>query len=378
MAERSRPWSGTVTGDAGPYSDDQWTDAWLTLEGPTIATEGVFFNQLNNLVLTGAASPVSVNTGRALVDGAWYESDSSVAVVVPTPAANPRIDRIVLRKDWALQTIRITRIAGAEGAAPVPPAVTQVDGVTWDLPLWQVFITVGGVITIYRDERLFLGQYEPAGYSTPDEPYLEDEFFMPNSAIADGDVIKSFAYTIDAGAGNSITVFSGAGFSSGAIRQSHGALTGDFIGVASTNFRPDQILAKLLMIIKDPNTDADLDRVVGFVSASNTLTPTDGTFFVNEGGVDANWHARSRAGGGQTDTDTGIALADTWKTLEVRVRSGVAEYLIDDAIVATHTTNVPSDVSQFLSLGVLDDGAAAPASAAYQDIDLVRVRGTGR
>jgi len=106
-----------------------------------------------NLIATGAVSPVAVNTGRALVYGTWYESDASVNVVVATPAGATRIDRIVLRKSWASQTVRITRIAGAEGGGA--PAVTQTAGTTWDLPLYRASITVGGVITL-TDDRDFI------------------------------------------------------------------------------------------------------------------------------------------------------------------------------------------------------------------------------
>lgn len=377
MAEISRPWDGIATGDAGPYSDDQWTDVWAALLAPTVATEGIFFEQLNDLDLSGLpASPVTIETGRAIVDGSWYQSDSNVSVTIPTPGANPRIDRIVLRKDWALQTIRITRIAGAEAASPTPPAITQIDGTTWDTVLWQVFVTTGGVITAYRDERDFIGQYEPAGYPTLTRVYVDDDFFEGNGAFTDLESRRIWTYFLPAGAGNGIAPLNAAGFTKGAIRLSHGALSaGDFIGITSANYRPSQMDGRLLMTLKEPNTDADLDRVVGFVSSVNTLAPTDGVYFRNEGTVDSNWHAITRAAGVETDTDTLIALGDTYKDLELRVRSGVVEFLIDGAIVATHTANVPSDVNKLLSLGVFDDGVAAPASAAYQDIDFVRVSG---
>lgn len=380
MAELSRPWDGIATGDAGPYSDDLWTDVWKTLLGPTIATEGVFFGQLNDLVLTGAASPVSIASGRALVDGSWYESTAAVTQVIGTPAGgvNSRIDLVVLRKDWALQTIRIATIAGGEAVNPVPPLPTQNDGVTWDLPLWEVRIVhTTGIITIFRDRRVFLGQYEPAGYPTPTRIYIDDDFFEGNGAFTDGESRRVWTYSLPAGAGNGIATLSIAGFGAGAIQLSHGALSaGDFIGINSANYRPSQNNSKLLMRLKEPNTDVDLDRVVGFVSAANTLLPADGVFFRNEGTVDANWHTVTRAGAVETDTDTTIALGDTWKDLEIRVRTGVVEFLIDGAIVATHDANVPSDVNKLLSLGVFDDGVNPPASAAYQDIDLVTMRGT--
>lgn len=374
MAETSRPWDGTVTGDAGPYSDDQWTDVWKTLIGPTIASEGVFRSQLNELDLSGVASPVSINTGRALVDGSWYQSDSSVSVTIPTPAANPRVDRIVLRKSWAAQTIRITRIAGTETASPVPPALSQIDGTTWDLPLWQVFITTGGVITHNRDERSFLGQYEPAGYSTVDDWYSEDEFDWPNvSSLADGEEVKQWGLHVDAGASNTITLLNESGTIAGAIRLSHGADINDFIGITTGNFRPDQGNARMLFRMKEPNTHANLDRVVGSVGSVNTLTPAEGVFFRQEGA--ANFFAVTRSGGGETTTDTGQAPTNVYKRFEIHWRSNVSvTFLIDGVVVATHRTDIPNNQNQLISVGILDDGVA-PTSQAYLDIDLFTARG---
>ncbi len=119
------------------------------------AAEGVLYGIGNNLAVTGAASPVAVNTGSALVYGIWYENDASANVTIPTPASNPRIDRVVLRASWAAQTVRITRIAGTEAASPTAPALTQVANTTWDIPLYQVRITTGGVITL-TDERTYI------------------------------------------------------------------------------------------------------------------------------------------------------------------------------------------------------------------------------
>lgn len=158
MTQISRPWGGIVTGDAGPYSDDQWSDMYNHFFALDRTNEGVFFGILNNLNVTGVASPVAVASGAAVVDGKYYLSDASENVIIPTPAGATRIDRIVLRKSWAAQTVRITRIAGAEGGAA--PAITQLDGTTWDITLAQASITVPGVITV-TDERKVAGS--PAG-----------------------------------------------------------------------------------------------------------------------------------------------------------------------------------------------------------------------
>lgn len=152
MTELSRPWAGTVTGDAGPYSDQHWTDIWDALFAREGADVGVLQGVLSELAVTGAVSPVSVAAGAAMVNGTWYRSSGAVTVAVPTPAVSTRIDRIVLRKSWAAQTVRITRIAGVEGGGA--PALVQSDGITWDIPLAQASITTGGAITL-TNQRVF-------------------------------------------------------------------------------------------------------------------------------------------------------------------------------------------------------------------------------
>lgn len=150
MAEKSIFWTTGATGDgATAYTQAEvirWMrQMWLA----DTAEEGVMKGYENELEATGTATPVAVNTGAALIYGFPYWNTASVNVAIPTPAASTRIDRIVLRAGWAAQTVRITRIAGTEGAGA--PAITQTDGVTWDLKICQASITTGGIITITDD-----------------------------------------------------------------------------------------------------------------------------------------------------------------------------------------------------------------------------------
>lgn len=149
--EISIPWGSTSPGDAGPYSDDNWSDVWRELRTNNPAAQGVLDTYLNELAVTGSASPVSVATGAGMSDGKFYRNGSPVDIVIPTPSVSPRIDRIVLRKSWSAQTVRLTRIAGSEGG--LAPSLVQVDGTTWDIPLAEITITTGGSITIV-DERV--------------------------------------------------------------------------------------------------------------------------------------------------------------------------------------------------------------------------------
>jgi len=155
MAEKSVMWTTGATGDGASEYTQAEVIRWLrqTFLSDN-SDEGVLKNYDNELEVTSASSPVAVNTGAAYVYGFPYWNTSSENVAIPTPSGATRIDRVVLRAGWVAQTVRITRVAGTEGLG-TPPALTQSDGVTWDIPLAQASITTGGVITV-TDERVFV------------------------------------------------------------------------------------------------------------------------------------------------------------------------------------------------------------------------------
>jgi hypothetical protein len=153
MTEKSFYWSVLTTGDGqySPYDNDEFSDIWRKLFQRDRTTQGYIENYENELAVTNpSGSTIRVATGAALVDGKFYETDADVDNTVSTPAAATRVDRVVLRKSWAAQTVRVAIVTGVEGAGV--PSLTQTDGVTWEIPLAQVSITIGGVITL-TDER---------------------------------------------------------------------------------------------------------------------------------------------------------------------------------------------------------------------------------
>ncbi len=160
MAETSRFWDGTSIGDSvvAPYdAGTEFAQVMMAMSGADGLTNkgGITRDALNALLPSSpAANTLRIASGHAQVYGTWYENSANVDTTIPTPTTSTRIDRIVLRKSWSAQTVRITRIAGTEGAAA--PALVQTIGTTWDFPLCQVSITVGAVITI-TDERVSLG-----------------------------------------------------------------------------------------------------------------------------------------------------------------------------------------------------------------------------
>lgn len=148
MGESSIFWTTGTSGDGtNPYTEAQLF-AWLRR---TFST-GVLRTHGYELFVTAGAGKVSVNTGGAYVYGIPYENDASLDVSIPTPSANTRVDRIVLRAVWADHTVRVARLAGTEGAGPSD--VTQNPGATYELPLARVSVTTAGAITV-TDERTF-------------------------------------------------------------------------------------------------------------------------------------------------------------------------------------------------------------------------------
>lgn len=156
MTESSFFWNDNGIGDASlsPYSDYEFVSEVFRFVlqydretmGPIDTGDPAY---TGGLVVNAGAGQVTVQTGVALVDGSFYKNSAAVIVAILTPAASTRVDRIVLRKDFGAQTVRIFRIAGTEGAGA--PSITQTDGVTWDVKLATVSITTGGVITVTQE-----------------------------------------------------------------------------------------------------------------------------------------------------------------------------------------------------------------------------------
>jgi len=205
MAQFSFPWPGVAPGDgedAGPYTAPQWWGRIVALlsgsgmvEATTPLTTSADRNNLGVLVKVGnllavtnpANNSIRIDTGAAVVDGAVYHYGEALTLAIPLPVANPRIDRIVIRKNYTAvaydpagdagdeevpaYTTRITRIVGTESATPTPPALTQDTsrGTYWDIPLAQFRISTAGAITALYDEREFA-------------PGWDDDHHSPNTA----------------------------------------------------------------------------------------------------------------------------------------------------------------------------------------------------
>lgn len=191
MTQASRPAqdhrANFPTSDAGPYGADQWAEIFKALFSPGSLDQGPLVRYLNELEVTlNAAGPppeFRVDTGAAMANGHFCHSDAVVDFTINSPAANPRIDRVVVlvNNTNALVTVsdlgftldfpddltdynltasvepysaRLVIVQGVENAAPVAPGLDQNNN-HFMVPLYQYEVDVAGVSTNEVDQREF-------------------------------------------------------------------------------------------------------------------------------------------------------------------------------------------------------------------------------
>ena len=210
MTESSFFWTGASVGDHGAYSDDIFSDIYRDLFTSDPTVQGVIAGYVGMLAVSNpSGNTIRLASGVALVDGKVYKNTADLDTVIVTPSiGNNRYDLVVLRKSWALQTVRLVIVNGVETASPAAPTVTQVDGTTWDIPLALIYITEGGVITL-TDLREFAHFSLPlvhrrqgggAGWTTPGTTnYVPNLSFIQAGASvisltgdADGNIAVTF------------------------------------------------------------------------------------------------------------------------------------------------------------------------------------------
>lgn len=151
--ESSLFWNTTGVGD-GPtgYGESDLTE-WMrqSIISSQQGSEGVLAGVGGQLAVSGTTSPLSVAAGSAYVQGIFYQNTSPVSLSLATPAGTTG-HRVVLRADYAANTVRVTLLSSPDGTSSAP-ALTQSAGSTWDISLATLTIDSNGdvVVTDARD-----------------------------------------------------------------------------------------------------------------------------------------------------------------------------------------------------------------------------------
>lgn len=154
MTEYGLPFDGLILGDASkaPYSAAEWARNYQLRHsvGDSFPNYGVFsgtgggtYIPLEVRATSPASANVEVQVGAALVNGRFYENTAAKTLTVNSNSSgNPRIDTVILRLDFAAQTIRLAIKQGTPAASPSRPSMQQ-DTVYWEIPLANIAVANG-------------------------------------------------------------------------------------------------------------------------------------------------------------------------------------------------------------------------------------------
>jgi hypothetical protein len=97
-------------------------------------------------------------------------------------------------------------------------------------------------------------------------------------------------------------------------------------------------------VIRMDSTLGYTNMIVGLNSTIDYAAGTDGIYIYIDQVALTNFYARTISSSSTTDTDTGIAFARaTYYRLDFHYTPSSVKFYIDGVLVATHTTNIPSD-----------------------------------
>lgn len=122
------------------YSSSDLADYFASFIG-----NGVFANPANSLmVVAGSGLKVSVNVGKAFINGYFYslsESNKSLSVSRGDNKYS-RIDRVICSLNLSNRLIEVKVLKGTAAATPAAPAITR-DSTRYDLVLAEIAVAAG-------------------------------------------------------------------------------------------------------------------------------------------------------------------------------------------------------------------------------------------
>jgi hypothetical protein len=129
--------------------------------------------------------------------------------------------------------------------------------------------------------------------------------------------------------------------------------------------------AKVNIPVLSNGTDTFITQI-GFMD-NVTGTPSDSVSFRYTHSVNAGeWEAVTRSNGVETATDTNVAVvAGTFKTFRIEVNAAGTSvgFYIDDVLVATNTTNIPTGAGRELGYGIRGEKTAGTTATSGAQID---------
>jgi len=180
MAEFSAPFDGSPIATESQWSNmsRQWG-----LDG-VIALDASW----TTLKVTGSGTTtVGVAPGNAFVNGYYYDLNAVKNLTVPANAGGTaRVDLVVLRADPAANKVSAEYKTGGTTA----PALTQVDGAIWEIPLAQCTVAAGAsVVTAANvvDKRYLTSRGVVPSIAGGRRPSIKNQLLVEDGKLYVGD-----------------------------------------------------------------------------------------------------------------------------------------------------------------------------------------------
>lgn len=153
MAQNSFPFETQDT------TETQYSQLFNELQDTGVA--GDTFDNAGIAVTVGTGMGLVVSAGFAIIRGFAYENTSNLTLTADAAdTTNPRIDTVILRLDPGANSIVAGIKKGTPNASPSAPALTQVPGAVWEMPLANILIPANATAldpANLTDRRAFLG-----------------------------------------------------------------------------------------------------------------------------------------------------------------------------------------------------------------------------
>lgn len=152
MAELSYPFETQDT------TETQYSTLFNELQDTGVAGD-MYYNS-GVYAAVGTGMNMIVYPGLALIRGFAYQNTSEFNLTCDPATAQPRIDTVILRLDPAANSIVAAIKKGTPAASPSAPALTQVAGAVWEMPLADILIPANATaldVNNYTDRRRYLG-----------------------------------------------------------------------------------------------------------------------------------------------------------------------------------------------------------------------------
>lgn len=158
MSQRSRFFDSSA-GDR-VYTSDAWAQVISGIIGDGVVKGSGAGAELGVTENSPAAMSVLVGLGKVFIQGYFLEvySAAEALTIAAANGSNPRIDRIVARRDLTGRTATLAVLTGTPAASPTAPALTQNSAGTWEVSLAQVLVPASSTSVInarITDERSY-------------------------------------------------------------------------------------------------------------------------------------------------------------------------------------------------------------------------------